>query len=114
MHFTPEHRAKAAKAAADKRATNKAERETQTIHLPGGAKVYPDSPPGVGFVLEFPPRRKPSHGAPLPLNRKCYYGTSKQAVHFWTHTWADDFGQKDEAGNLIPAEGALSQPALAA
>jgi hypothetical protein len=62
-------------------------------HLEGGAVTYMDSPPGVGFVLEF-------------RSRKCYFATKDLAIEMWTKKYSKDFGKRGEDGELtkVPQE----------
>ena len=57
-----------------------AEKEASRETLEGGAKLYKDSAPGIGIVLEF------------PNGRKKYYMTSEQAKEFWFRDYRKDFG----------------------
>ncbi len=69
-----------AKAARTRLATKEAKAASMTL-LDGGAKVYRDSPPGIGYVLEF------------PNHRKFYYMTSEQATQMWTDKWSKDWAE---------------------
>lgn len=70
--------------AARRRLAHKAAKEASVTLLEGGAKVYLDSPPGIGYVLE------------LPNHRKFYYASSDQAEQMWFDRWQKDWAQ----GNL--------------
>lgn len=52
----------------------KAERQAKWESLPGGYRIGPDSPPGIGWVLELPPIRP---GSKRTQNR--YYSNREQA-----------------------------------
>lgn len=71
MTLTPEHRAQAARL----RLVKKQEALEATVLMDGGAKVYPDTTPGVGWVLLS------------PTGHKRYYQTSLKATTAWTTLW---------------------------
>lgn len=73
----PSTKAKAART----RLATKAAKAASTIPLEGGAKIYRDSPPGIGYVLEF------------PNHRKFYYATSAQAEQMWFDRWQKDWAE---------------------
>ena len=80
--------------AARKRLANKAAREASKEVLEGGAKVYHDSPPGIGIVLEF------------PNGRKCYYATSELAKEMWEKRYKKDY-QEGRFGKVIEVSGSV-------
>lgn len=65
---------------AEKAKDRKAAKEASRTFLDGGAQAYLDSPPGIGFVLEF------------PNGWKKYYVTSEQAKEFWEQRYRVDHG----------------------
>lgn len=77
MSFTPEQMSALRTQAARKRLATKAEKEAQTVILEGGAKVYPDSLPGVGWVLL------------LPVGHKCYMRSKDLCVDLWVTKYKD-------------------------
>jgi hypothetical protein len=81
MTMTPAQMAEGRTQAARKRLANKAARQATLEILEGGAKVYRDSPPGIGFVLE------------IPNGRKCYYMTSDQAKEMWVKRYKKDYSE---------------------
>lgn len=77
------HTERARKAAAGRKAAREARqrhREATQETLEGGATVYLDTPPGIGFVLQF------------PNGRKKYYMTKAQAIRFWIDVYRADHG----------------------
>lgn len=71
MTLTPEHRAQAARL----RLAKKQEALEATVLMDGGAKVYPDTTPGVGWVLLS------------PTGHKRYYQTRLKAAAAWATLW---------------------------
>lgn len=67
--------------AKETRERNKVSRAATRSTLEGGAQVYEDTPPGIGWVLEF------------PSGRKCYYKNREQAVHFWETEWKASYSK---------------------
>jgi hypothetical protein len=63
----------------DKRKQAKAAQTAATEHLPGGWLLYPDTTPGVGWVLA--PPSTDEHGVVTPGrgDRKRYYATPEAA-----------------------------------
>ena len=76
MIFSDEQTKAGLKKALETRKRNKAEREAKTEVLEGGAKVYPDSLPGIGWVLE------------LLNSHKCYMGTREKVVELWVQKYS--------------------------
>jgi hypothetical protein len=89
--MTPENKAALHAAAARKRLQQKEDQRKSFKVLPGGAKLYKDTLPGIGFVLEF------------PNGRKCYYMEPEVAEHLWLNKYADHWGTKDDRGVLVAA-----------
>lgn len=75
MNHSPEHMTMMKTEAARKRLANKAEREASKTTLEGGALVYKDSPPGVGWVLK------------LPSGHKKYLSSFELASDMWINVY---------------------------
>lgn len=95
--MTPERKASLHAGAARKRLQMKEDQARSLRVLPGGAKLYKDTLPGIGFVLEF------------PTGRKCYFMESEVAERLWDEKYRKDFGVEilsmDEGTQKVAMEG---------
>lgn len=78
---------------ARKRLDRKEAQQESLTFLDGGAKLYLDTLPGIGVVVEF-------------RSRKCYFKDVQTALRGWYADWSKDFGIRDSKGKLKVAVGA--------